>query len=425
MTSEKYSWKVGDTPPLLEAHSLAKHAVLRTYVRRYIEVLTSNPRRDSLNLTLIDGFAGGGEYLYQGTVSPGSPMILLEEIAGAQARFDTERTKPFHLNADFVFVEVSKPNLDFLEHTIRASGHKRLLDDSVHLLNQSFEDALPSIISRIQARSRADRCIFFLDQYGYNQVSFDAIRMILTSLQNPEIIVTFSVDSLIDYLTEDEAFLKGIKPVELSLDDVHNMLALKEQREARWLIQNLLYRHLRDKTAAPYYTCFFIKSPASHRSYWLVHISKHPKARDEMALRHWAMSNHFVHHGRAGVRMLGFDPEKDINQIPMDFLFDDNADMRSKAALMTELPPLIFGSTAGTAGPPTLGSLFSQICNETPATTHQISDVLVRLRNEREIEILSEDRRPKPRSLQIGWSDLILPARQRSMFSTIWPPQLK
>jgi len=424
MSSDKYSWSHGDTPPVLEAHSLAKHAVLRSYVRRYIEVLTSNPRRDSLNLTLVDGFAGGGEYLYGGRSSPGSPMILLEEVACAQARFDTERTKPFRLTADFAFVELLKPNLDFLEHTIQASVYRPLMNDAIHLINASFQSALPDIISRIRSRGRAHRCIFFLDQYGYTEVSFNAIRTILTSLQNPEIIVTFNVDSLIDYLVEDEAFLKGVKPVELSLSDVRDMLVLKGQREARWLIQNLLYQHVRDKTGAPYYTCFFIKSPASHRSYWLLHISKHPKARDEMALRHWALSNHFVHHGRAGIQMLGFDPEKDINQIPMDFLFDDDANARAKSALMEQLPRLIFSNAQLRANPPTLGSLFTDICNDTPATTHQVGDVLVKLRQETEIEILSEDRRPKPRSRQIGWNDIILPARQRSMLSTIWPPTI-
>jgi hypothetical protein len=183
----------------------------------------------------------------------------------------------------------------------------------------------------------------------------------------------------------------------------------------------MLFRHLRDKTGAPFYTCFFIKSPASHRSYWLIHISKHPKARDEMALRHWAMSNHFVHHGRAGLKMLGFDPEQNIQQIPLGFFFDDDAETRSKNALMNELPPLIFDGSAGGHTPPSLGTLFTSVCNDTPATMKQISDVLVDLRNEREIEIVTKDGRSKPRAGKVQWTDVILPARQRSLLSTVWP----
>jgi hypothetical protein len=141
-----------------------------------------------------------------------------------------------------------------------------------------------------------------------------------------------------------------------------------------------------------------------------------------MALRHWAMSNHFMHHGRAGLRMLGFDPERDIEQIPMDFVFDDNAEARSKAALMDELPPLIFGRAIRAGNPPTLGRLFTHVCNETPATTHQIADVLIDLRDQNEIEIVTDKGRPKPRSVHVEWTDVILPARQRSMLSTVWPP---
>ncbi|MGD0075927.1 MAG: hypothetical protein ABSD31_16525, partial [Candidatus Binataceae bacterium] len=72
MSTEKYDWMIGQAPPQLEAHSAAKHDVFRSYIGRYIEVLTSNPRRDALSLTLIDGFAGGGEYEFRGTMVPGS-----------------------------------------------------------------------------------------------------------------------------------------------------------------------------------------------------------------------------------------------------------------------------------------------------------------------------------------------------------------
>jgi three-Cys-motif partner protein len=421
MSTGKYEWIVGETPPELEAHSAAKHAVLGSYVARYLEVLTSNPRLDALSVTLVDGFAGGGQYIFQGKPAFGSPMILLQEVKCAQARLTQARRKPFKLNADFIFVERSALNKAFLDHTIRATEHGQLLEKSVHLLGGEFEQELPGIIQRIRSRNRSQRSIFFLDQYGYNQVSLETIRTILTSLEHPEIIVTFNVDSLITYLNEHDDFLKGVKPVELDQSTVKQMLAMKDQRDGRWLIQNLLFQHLKDKTGAPFYTCFFIKSPASHRSYWLIHISKHPKARDEMALRHWGMSNHFVHHGRAGLKMLGFDPEQNIQQIPMDFLFDDDAEKRSKKALMQDLPQLIFGPSARNGSPSSLASLFTGVCNDTPATTKLIGDVLIDLRNEKEIQILTKDGRSKPRSRYVDWTDLILPARQRSMFSTVWP----
>ncbi len=372
MNIDKYEWTIGQAPPPLEAHSAAKHAVFRSYIERYIEVLTSNPRREALGLTLIDGFAGGGEYTFKDAMVPGSPMILLQEVACARARLSIQRRKPFHLNAEFIFVERSTANKEFLEYTIRRSEYKSLLGDSVHLLNTEFEQALPQILARIRARTRAHRSIFFLDQYGYSQVSLETIRTILTSLNSPEIVLTFNVDWLISFLSADDEFLKAVKPVELELNDIKRMLAFKtEPRDGRWLIQN---------------------------------------------------QNHFTHHGRAGLKMLGFDPEQESQQMPMDFLFDDNAEARTTKALMSDLPPLIFERSAQISAPPTLENLFAHVCNETPATTKQIAQVIVNLRNEGEIEIFTKDGGAKPRSEQIAWTDVILPARQRSLLSTVWPP---
>jgi three-Cys-motif partner protein len=415
MSIHKYEWTVGESPPPLEVHSKAKHDVLRSYIARYIEVLTANPRRESLNLTLVDGFAGGGVYQYCGSETLGSPMILLQEVDCARAHLEIERRKQFKLNADFIFVEQSANNRSFLERTIRASAYGRMLGESVHVVGGDFEDAVPGIIDRIRKKSRGQRSIFFLDQYGYTHVSLQTIRTLLSSLENPEIIITFNVDYLIDYMNDTDGFLKAVIPVELGIRTVREMLAMKDQGQSRWVIQNTLYRHLREQTAAPYYTCFFIKSPGSHRAYWLIHISKHPKARDEMAMRHWSLQNHFVHHGRPGLNMLGYDPDQNSGQTHFEFMFDGTAEAQSRAALSTELLPIIFDHSTPTRRH-TLETLFSRICNDTPATAKQIGGVLVELRNAKEIEIVTFDGLPKPRSEQVNWKDVILPARQRSIF---------
>lgn len=419
MSTPKYKWTPGELPPPLDAHSAAKHEILRRYVTTYVEVLTVNPRRETLKLSLVDGFCGGGEYTRGGIIVPGSPLILLDEVAAVEAAVNSRRTKPFKLLADFTFIDDKKPCIDYLRATLQNSAHKSLLGDRVNVVHSTFENALPTVLDRIKSRGRSQRAIFVLDQYGYSDVSLATIRTILASIDNPEIILTFTVDWIVNYLSREEKFLKGIVPVELTLANVQNMLTMKDQRGARWLIQNFLYRHLVEKTGAPYYTPFFIKSPESHRSYWLIHISKHPTARDEMARLHWNMQNHFVHHGRAGLRMLGFDPEQSPDQILFDFVFDDNARARSITALADELPRQIFGAHRNGEAPPTLIGLFNGVCNDTPATKELIGDALLTLRAENEIEILTAEGRSRPRTMTIDDTDLLVPAKERSMFSRI------
>ena len=54
---------------------------------------------------------------------------------------------------------------------------------------------------------------------------------------------------------------------------------------------------------------------------------------------------------------------------------------------MDELPPLIFDPRAHKDGAATLQTLFSRVCNETPATTELIGRVLVDLREQKDREL--------------------------------------
>lgn len=424
MAAAKYNWEVGRSPPILDEHSRAKHRLVRDYISRYIEILTSNPRRDSLSLTLVDGFAGGGEYLYRGELAPGSPLIMLEEVEAARQKLASSRTKDFRLRAEFVFVEQKVRNCAYLRETIRRSPFGAALGRNVHVKRNSFANELDGIIDGIRAMGPSQRAIFLLDQYGYSQVGLRAIRSILARLNNPEIILTFSVDWLINYLSNEPTFLRGLVPAELGVEQVQRMLAMQEQQHARWFIQNFLYRHIIERTGARFYTPFYLISRTSNRSYWLIHMSNHFRARDEMARRHWALSTHSIHHGQPGLNMLGFVPDRDLRQLPLDYDFDQVAASRTTDALLTELPELIFAPAANGGPPPTVGGLFADVSNHTPATVELLTDAILKLREEKEIEVFAADGRSRPRTNVLVPGDIIRPAVQRSLFSAVWPPQL-
>jgi three-Cys-motif partner protein len=89
MGHENHLWRIGSPPPLIRPHSLAKHRVLRAYLEKYVSVLTANPKQETMRLTLVDGFAGGGKYLDSRTKEerPGSPLIMLEAMKAAESVF--------------------------------------------------------------------------------------------------------------------------------------------------------------------------------------------------------------------------------------------------------------------------------------------------------------------------------------------------
>jgi len=119
MPKKHYGWQVGDVLPTIGPHSLAKHRILKHYIKRYVEILTALSVQEQLNITFVDGYAGGGRYAYGAETVPGSPLILLHAIAEAEALLDASRTKGFRINAEFVFIDNDAKHVEFLREEIR------------------------------------------------------------------------------------------------------------------------------------------------------------------------------------------------------------------------------------------------------------------------------------------------------------------
>ena len=66
MSKKHYDWRIGESLPLLGNHSVAKHEISEQYLGIYIERLTRTFSQTMLNLTIVDGFCGGGLYQYGG-----------------------------------------------------------------------------------------------------------------------------------------------------------------------------------------------------------------------------------------------------------------------------------------------------------------------------------------------------------------------
>ena len=425
MTKKKhYNWKIGDPLPEIGRQSLAKHDVFARYVDRYIRILSPQPAKRELNLTIIDGFCGGGKYVLDGAEIDGSPLVLLKAVRATETGMALERKNGFIVKSDFYFVDKKAEHIDFLRSELGKTEFAPELERTIHLITSKFESQIHSIIEVIKSKGTSHRALFFLDQYGWSDISFGAIRRIFNELRNPEVTLTFSVDSLINYFREETTKQRSGRAIELTDEFAERLLSFKTDHGGRYLIQNFLYRHVREKTGALFYTPFFIKSPDSHRSYWLLHLSKHERARDEMARLHWSLGNTFVHHGGAGFNALGFDPTVDPDQIHLNFDFGSDARVNSLNAALDQLPKLIRDDAPGHGVPVSIEELFKARCNETPVTMPLMSEALVKLRDElKEVEILTPEGKVRPKAVNLNWDDLVRLPQQRSFFRVLTPTQ--
>lgn len=418
MATKHYDWQLGLPPPILREHSLAKHKVLERYVQRYLQVLTSTFGVSEFRLSIIDGFSGGGAYIAENTgeLLPGSPLIFLNAVEAAKIEINALRTKKIDFQIDFYLCDNDRNALEFLESELTTHGYKSRIGQDIFLIEGDFTHIYKGIASKIKSKGKkVFRSMWLLDQYSYKDVPLSKLRKIFAEFPHSEILLTFGIDNLVDFISDHKSFSSALERLELNKEKQEYVIALKtSNKNWKQLAQKLLHQHLIENSGARFYTPFFITSRKSNRSYWFVHLSQHERARDEMAKLHWDEHNYFSHYGGAGLNMLGFDPRKgpDPDQQELEFGFDDDARARSKKELLIDLPKRIHGSGSSVS----FAELFAQIANETPATASHVEEALVDLRDAGEIDFLSPAGKTKERARRLDKKD-----RLRTSFSPKLP----
>ena len=222
-----FSWHPNEPPPQIEQHSRAKLDVLRSYLRAYIDRLNQSPQRETFKMALVDGFAGGGTYSQQNEVVSGSPLVMLEEIAAAKIRLNQTRTKPLKIECKFHFVDVQESHTDHLRNTLSERGYQVDCED-ITIHNSTFENVADGIIEDIRKHQpKSGRAIFLLDQTGYSQVPVNLARKIFQRLPAAEIILTFAVDVLINFLVPNPQFIQSVAPLEMTEPQIRELLEMR------------------------------------------------------------------------------------------------------------------------------------------------------------------------------------------------------
>jgi hypothetical protein len=122
-TSLGYHWKIGGDLPILGNHSVAKHKIFDRYIDTYVSTLTQNHIQTKLNLTIVDGFCGGGRYQLGGDEVDGSPMRMLHAIEQSQAKLTEVRARGFEVNASFIFIDENANHIEFLRDLLIQRGY--------------------------------------------------------------------------------------------------------------------------------------------------------------------------------------------------------------------------------------------------------------------------------------------------------------
>ncbi|MCC2594731.1 three-Cys-motif partner protein TcmP [Pusillimonas sp. MFBS29] len=420
MVQSHYDWS--DGPAEIEPHSVTKHDVLVGYLVRYFEQRTLNARgREQLRITLVDGFCGGGLYMLSGTGREvlGSPLRMLKAVEEARILINSKRTKPINLDVQYVFIDKDGRALSHLKIVLQNHGYGGDIGRSIHIIHDDFVSASSKVFQQIRAHTPcAGTAIFFLDQYGYSDVPAPVIQKIFSELRGSEVVLTFHVSAFANYTNDkltDHMSDKLVIDIRAALGG-KSIEQIKDEDSTDWrrFIQAALYQALVKDCGAEYFTPFFIRGQGSGQGeYWLVHLSRHPRAQDVMKQVHWKYQNHSIHYGGPGLDMLSTHMMGFRQEFTGGFLFDDVALRLSSEALTEQLAEKIFERSQ----PVQIGQLYASTCNTSPGTSGMYKEVLETLVSDKDIVIRSKDGSNRKRAKYMCDTDWIERNRQGSLFS--------
>ncbi|MDE2474242.1 MAG: three-Cys-motif partner protein TcmP [Alphaproteobacteria bacterium] len=164
----------------LEAHTRAKHAILKRYLEAWMVILSQGRFPEIL---YIDGFAGPGEYQGGG---PGSPMIALDTALAFRP--------PLKAKLHFLFVEARTDRAEYLRQLVAS----RELPANVSVIIEggiTFDAAFAARYGSYQRQGRLMPTFAFIDPFGWTGAPFSVVERIL-SQRSCEVFVNFMYEEI-------------------------------------------------------------------------------------------------------------------------------------------------------------------------------------------------------------------------------------
>lgn len=415
---ERFYWKYWQSGklPELDEHSEKKLDLLRDYLVLYLQIVlktTAATGKLVQEITLVDGFAGGG--IYQGK-KLGSPVTILKAVEEAEALVNQGRDKRMKIVPICYFIEKDPDAFACLESTLKAHNYGDAIGKSIHLKRDDFEKCAPEIVASINNRHKkgGNRTIFFLDQCGWTEISAATIRTLSEQLHNrPEFIVNFAISWLVDFISERTQAATSNSLNTLGLDghvDIASMLKLRMELGGKWshAIESHIGEGFHKATGIPFFSPFYIEPKDNHRGYWILHLAGNARARSAMLDIHWSKANRSKHYGHLGYDILSYKPNLDQSSFLEGMSFDEESKVKCSDILANDLSKLLYDSHEGGVK---FGDFVNKISNKVIASNSMIEAIVGQLCQGNGFEALCPSGRKKSLA-KFDAEDRIIPRRQ-------------
>jgi len=403
--SNHYQWKGGAE---LEPHSKAKLRILKDYLRQYLLIRCALPKMSKLRMAIVDGFCGGGRYACGAF---GSPLLFIETTREVVEEINIKRAVEgintrLHLELFLILNDKKEDAFEAVKYhcepyVAHINENVSDINLTVDYRNFSFEDEFQNIFTDLQEGSYKN-VLFNLDQYGYKGVWVDTIKKITSSFSRPEIFLTFSVDTIKTYYSQDQE--KNRVPLNhLGVDCTIQELmdGPVSTGERLGIIEKFVFNAL--GPCAKYVSPFAIHNPKGWK-YWLIHFSQVARARQAYNDVLHQNSTCQAHYGKAGLDMLFYDPSFSPGQI---YLFEENDRNKDRDQLLIDIPKVV---TDLGRNEMLVEDFYRYSYNRTAAHSDDLNSTLIK---SRELEVHTGKGGTRSSSEQIKPTDLIVRVKQK------------
>jgi len=261
------------------AHTFAKHQILQAYLNAWMPIMSRQSQRlgiSETDLLFVDGFAGPGSYVGG---KNGSPILALKSVLG--------HAHEFHVPVRFLFIEEVKERYAALKNTIhqyknRAEKSPRI--KSISVKQGDCETVLNKYLDDFEkAGKKLGPAFFFLDQFGYSDVS---MQLIQRTMKHPqcEVFSYLNWARLNQFIT-DQSKWSAITNA-FGGDEWKQVLQLTANKKAAFILNT--YRvALKSKAGVRYVWHFAMCDKDDKLLYWLFFCTNSLRGLEEMKKAMW------------------------------------------------------------------------------------------------------------------------------------------
>ncbi len=248
----------------------------------------------------------------------------------------------------------------FVSSAQQESSHLAL---QIEFYQGEFEASVDEFSARVESGSYRN-VIYNLDQCGHSHVKRGTINRLVRSKKSVELFLTYAVQSLITFLDQNdpETIRRRLEYLNLRPGALAFTDELMSKNEWLGTAERIVFEHFGE--SAPFVTPFSINNPDGWR-YWFMHFANSYRARQVYNDVLHDNSSEQAHFGRAGLRMLSYDPDHENSSL---YLFDAGSREVARQQLPDDIPRLVAdgGDTIG------MSEFYRSIYNETPAHSDDI-----------------------------------------------------